>query len=337
MRPSWFIAMCGAVIGAGASLLGAPLADADDLNLVGCWRSQNVDQYFPEGKIIHLNSDCVSEFSAKQIRSECQNASGRVQNLSTYETKAPGRYVATLSSGSAGANEPPQPRVIEYAIDGEWLTLTFSPQQRANAQPPAPDKVVSLAVRVNAQSSKDMCQPRGPSPIRVGAGAVSSLLLTVPKIYVPVLKDPFGASADPHLAQAINTNFLIGQFVPAGSEKGSAEGTPGRGYVLVAEDGKIGSRPIKPADFRQFKASRKQEIGQDKVSCEDEKRLCFSTPISVGSQPSQISRYLTTEFVNVKGRVAIIYGLAFGGTPEDAKAARRSADIFSEQIVRDNP
>jgi len=115
---------------------------------------------------------------------------------------------------------------------------------------------------------------------------------------------------------------------------------PGRGFVLVVEDGRIGSRPIKPADFRQFKASRKQEIGQDKVSCEDEKRLCFSTAVPedrVGSQPPQISRYLTTEFVNLKGRIAIIYGSAFGGTPEDSKAARRSADMFAEQIVRDNP
>ena len=222
-------------------------------------------------------------------------------------------------------------------VDGEWLTLTFFPEKRAKTQPPAPDKVVSLAVRVK-QSGKDMCQPRGPSPNRVGARPVSSLLLTVPKTYVPVLKHPFGASADPHLAIAISTNFLIGQFVPAGSEKGEGTPMPGGGaYVLVVEDGKIGSRPIKHADFRQFKASRKQEIGQDKVSCEDERRLCFNTPVSVGSQPSQISRYLTTELVNLKGRIAIIYGLAFGGTPEDSKAAGRSADLFAEQIVRDNP
>jgi len=57
----------------------------------------------------------------------------------------------------------------------------------------------------------------------------------------------------------------------------------------------------------------------------------------ISGQPSRVLGYMTTEFVNVKGRVAIIYGLAFGGTPEDSKAARRSADIFAEQIVRDNP
>jgi hypothetical protein len=280
------------------ALLGAiPLADANDLNLLCCWRSQNADQYYSNGKVIHLNSDCVSEVSLQHIRTECQNASGRMQNLKTYQITAPGRYAATLSNGSAAAEEPSQPREVEYVVDSEWLMVTSFPQKRVNAQPPAPEKIVTLAVRVDTLSGKDTCQPRGPSTIRIGAGSVSSLLLTVPKTYVPVLKDPFGPFADPHLRQAINSNFLIGQFVPAGSEKVSAEGAPmpRRGYVLVVEDGKIGSRPIKPADFRQFKASRKQEIGQDKVSCEDEKRLCFSTAVSegsVGSQPSQISRYL---------------------------------------------
>jgi hypothetical protein len=306
-----------------------PPADADDLKLLGCWRSQNSDQYRSDGKVIHLNSDCVSEFSAKQIRSECQTANGRVQNLSTYEMTAPGRYVATPVNTSAAGNASPQPRTIEYVIDGDWLTLTFFPEKRANAQPPAPDKVVSLAVRVDKQSGKEVCQPRGPSPNRIGAGPVSSLALTVPKDFAPVLTDPFGPSADPHLAKAINANFLIGQFVPPRS--------PETVTVLVIEDSKTGSRPIKPAEFRQFKALRKQETGQDKVSCDDEKRLCFNTATSeggIGSQPPQTSRSLTTEYVNLKGRIAIIYAVAFGGTSEDAK---RSADVFAEQIMRDNP
>jgi hypothetical protein len=161
--------------------------------------------------------------------------------------------------------------------------------------------------------------------------------LTVPKAYLPVLKEIAGPSADPRLAMAIKSNFLIGLFVPA-----SAEGAPmpERGYVLVLEDGRIGSQPVKPDGFRQFKASRKQEIGQDKVSCEDEKRHCFSIAVSEGGaagQPSEISKYMTTEFVNLKGRIAIIYGVAFGATPEASKTAKRSADIFAELIMRDNP
>jgi hypothetical protein len=320
------------------ALLGAiPPAGANDPNLLGCWRFQNTDQYYSGGKVIHLNSDCVSEFSLKQIRTECQNTSGRVTNLSAYEITAPGRYVATLSEGSSAAKEPAKPRAVEYQVDGEWLTLISFPQNRANAQPPAPEKVVGLAVRVNAPSGREVCQPRASSKIRAGAGPVSSLLLTVPETYVPVLKDPSGSFFDPNLQKAINSNFLIGQFVPAGSEKAWTEGMPmpGGGYVLVVEDYRVGSRPMRPADFRQYKASIKQEIGQARVSCEDEKRLCFS--VAFGSQPLRISRYLTTEFVNVKGRVAIIYGLAFGGTPEDSKAARHSADVFAERIVRDNP
>jgi hypothetical protein len=320
------------------ALLGAiPLAGANDLGLLGCWRLQNVDQYHPGGKIIRMNSDCVSEISAKQIRSECERANGRPQNLSTYEITAPGRYVATPSDGGTAANEPPQQRAVEYAVDGEWLTVTFFPQKPPNAPIPPPDKVVTLSARVNALPGKDLCHPRGPSAIRVGNGPVSSLTLTVPKAYVPVLKDLFGSSADPALVKAINSNFLIGLFMPAPAD---GKPMPERGFVLVVEDSKIGSRPIKPGGFREFKASRKQEIGQDKVSCEDEKRLCFGTAFSeggAGSQPSQISKFMTTEFVNVKGRIAIVYGVVFGGTPEASKAAKRSADVFAEQIVRDNP
>src|SRR5262249_29376464 len=127
------------------ALLGAiPVADANDLNLLGCWRSQNADQYYSDGKVIHLNSDCVSEFSLKQISTECKNASGRVNNFYTYEITARGRYVATLSEGSEAAKEPPQPRPVEYVADGEWLVVTTFPPKRANAQPPLPDKVVSL-------------------------------------------------------------------------------------------------------------------------------------------------------------------------------------------------
>ena len=200
------------------ALLGAtPLANANDLNLLGCWRSQNADQYYSDGKVRHLNSDCVSEISSKQIRTECQYASGRVNILSTYEITAPGRFVSTRSEGSPGAKAQSR---VEYSVDSEWLTLTGFPQKRGDAQLQAPDKVVSLAVRVNAPSGKDVCHPRGPSKIRVGETPVSSLLLTVPEAYVPVLKDPSSPSTDPRLQQAINANFLIGQFVPAGSEKG---------------------------------------------------------------------------------------------------------------------
>jgi hypothetical protein len=326
-------------LSASLALFAMPLAHADDPNLLGCWRSQNSDQYYSDGRIIHLNGNCVSEFSAKQIRSECHNANGRVQNLLTYEIAAPGRYLIKRANAGAAPNLPPQPRPVEYVVDGEWVTLTTFPEKRANAPLPVPDKIVSLAVRVKPQSGKETCQPRGPSPNRIGGRAVSSLLLTAPNAYVPVVKDPFGSSGDSHLAMTINTDFLIGQFVPAELEKALADGQPMQSgvYVLVVEDTKIGSRPIKPTDFREFKAARKKEIGQDKVSCDDENKLCFNTPVSAGNQPARISRHLTTEFVSLKGRIAIIYGVAFGSAPEDAKAAKGAADLFAEQIVRDNP
>src|SRR5262245_19238478 len=79
------------------------LADANDPNLVGCWRSQNMDQYYSDGRIIHLNSDCVSEISLREIRSECQSSNGSVNNSYAYEVTAPGRYVITVPGGSSAA------------------------------------------------------------------------------------------------------------------------------------------------------------------------------------------------------------------------------------------
>jgi hypothetical protein len=320
------------------ALICASLAHADDPGLLGCWRAQNMDQYGSDKKIRHLNSNCVFEIDSKRIRSECQLPSGRVNSVSTYRIAVPGRYVATIVEGNfPAAKEPPQPREIEYAIDGEWMTTTFTPPKGATGQPPAPDKVVGLAVRVDTSSGRDVCHPREPSKIRVGAGPVSSLLLTVPERFAPLLRDPM---SDPELAKVIDSNFLIGQFVPTGSEMTPA-GTPipGRSFVLVVEDHKIGSRPMKATDFTQFKAAVKQEMGLTKVSCEDERKLCFDTPGSVETRVNsqRVATYLTTAFVNVKGRVVIIHATAAGGAAEASNAARRSAEAFAGQILRDNP
>jgi len=261
-----------------------------------------------------------------------------MNSVSTYRITAPGRYVATIEEGNfPAAKGPPQPREIEYAIDGDWMTTTFTPPKAAEGQPPAPDKVVGLAVRVDTASGKDACRPREPSKIRVGAGPASSLRLTVPERFAPLLRDPM---SNPELAKAIDSNFLIGQFVPTGSEMTPAGmPIPGRSFVLVVEDHKIGSRPMKAADFIQFKAAVKQEMGLTKVSCEDERRLCFDTSGSVETRVNgqRVATYMTTAFVNVKGRVAIIHATAAGGAAEASSAARRSAEAFAQQILRDNP
>jgi hypothetical protein len=133
----------------------------------------------------------------------------------------------------------------------------------------------------------------------------------------------------------MNSNFLIGQFVPRDSGITSTAGNLSSAghYVLLVEDYRTGARPVKPADFRQLKGALKQEIGEGEISGEDEKRLCFNTRPSVGnadnSQHAEPPRYMTTEFVNVKGRVAIIYAVVVGGTAENSRLAKRSADTRS--------
>lgn len=260
----------------------------------------------------HTNRDCVIEFDTKRIRSECLTP-GHVTSVMTYEVTGPGRYRAAMEG-----KEPLEWREIEYVIDEQWLTITSVPQQRAGMT--VPEKIVSLNVRVDLASGQDTCHPRGPSKVHASRGVSSSLALTPPPGYLPSMKDPF---EDPALARGINSNFLIGQFSAA--ESGSSH------YVLLVEDSRTGARPVKPADFRRLKASLKQEVGEQFVSCEDERRICFDTRPS-----TEAPRYMTTTFVNVKGRVAIVYAVLVGGLADNESLAKRSANLFAKQILRDN-
>jgi hypothetical protein len=308
-----------ALIGSFALLCLLPLAQALGSELRGCWRTQGIDQY-ESGKVRHTNRDCVTEFDAKRIRSECLNP-GSFTSVLTYELTGPGKYRAIVEG-----NEKSEWREFEYEIDDRWLIVTSVPQKRAGV--PVPDKIVSLSVRVDPSSG--LCRPRGPSKLLSSRGTPSSLAMTAPAGYVPLTTDP---SADPALARAINSNFVIGHFTPAKS--GPAVKAH---YVLLVEDYRSGARPVKSADFRRLKVTLKQQIGQHYVSCEDDKTLCFDTRPSAGEggPQTETSRYMTTTFVNVQGRVAIIYALVIGGPEKNQELARRSANVFAAQILDDS-
>ncbi|MEO8154436.1 MAG: hypothetical protein ABI605_15305 [Rhizobacter sp.] len=307
---------------------------AGDPALLGCWRSQHVEQHMPDKTIRHLNGDCVLEIDATSTRSECLNSSGKFDNLMTYQVTGPGRYVVSVAGAASAPNETAKPREIEYAVDDAWLRLTSVPLPRPGTTTPVPLKIVGLSIR--SANEVGGCHARGPSRTRVSRGPISSILLSVPAGYEPLMKDP---ASDPELAQAINANFLIGQFVATGQ----AEGSPSQGlaagghYVLVVEDYKSGAKPMKRADFGPFKAMLKSEIGASKLSCEDEMKICFDTvETPAGNQAAQGAKYMSTQFVNVKGRVVIIYSVAFGEAARVARMSRRSADAFSAQMLRDN-
>lgn len=331
----------------GLILLGpTPAALADDPRLLGCWRTQHSAQYMPDKKTVHLNSDCVLEFGPHQERSECLLKDKPVSQSFDYEIVAPGRYaIISAPTAAGGAAKAAQTRrEVEYRIDGDWLTLAVVPPRPATAGARAtPDRIESLALRVPAA---DACHPRGPSSIRATPGPVSSLVLSVPEGFVPVLED---LHRDPHLAASINQNFLIGMFTP---RSGSAQAS-GLRFVLAVEDYKQGPHPVKADDFAQFKTKTRDELqaslgkhsvdapaGKQNllgVSCETPNKICFDTEQSPSKGDQGPTTYLTTAFVNVKGRVAIVYGSADAAAPKSLKAAQSAAHLFADRLLADNP
>lgn len=125
---------------------------------------------------------------------------------------------------------------------------------------------------------------------------------------------------------------MIGQFAPAKSDLAVKAH-----YVLLVEDYRNGARPVKSAVFGRLGATLKQEIGHRHVSREDDRTLCFDTRPPAGESGTQTgtSRYMTTTFVNVQGRVAIIYALVTGGPEKNQELAKRSANLFAAQILDD--
>ena len=230
-------------------LAALPLGAAADPALQGCWRAQHSDYHLLDGKLRRVNSDCVQEIDARTVRGECRTSNGPYNSVSSYEIAGPGRFLSTAVSPPPATPELAAPREVKYAVDGQWLTLTVRPPRAPQASAPPPERIESLLVRVPAGGG---CAPLGPSPVRASPGPVSSLVLGVPAGFTPVLEDPYKT---PALAALINTNFLIGHFVPGG-----AQPAPGLRAVLVIEDSRQGARPVKEDDFARFKEQLKLSL-----------------------------------------------------------------------------
>ncbi|MGZ3253410.1 MAG: hypothetical protein ACXU7D_03810 [Burkholderiaceae bacterium] len=310
-------------------------AQANDSNLLGCWRTQHIEQIMSDQKVVHLNSDCISEFTETQYRTECKFQKSHYSSTYTYRVASPGEMLVTMISSSAKQSAPAEPREIGYMIDEDWLTITANPPHMANTTERVIEKINSLYVRVTPASKTDnstaisACSPQGPSTLRNSRGPASSLAFNVPDGYEALLTDP---TSNPDLASAINSNFLIGQFVARDAQPSAVKGL----HALLVEDYRAGAHPVKPDNFNALKEKLKTEIGKNNVSCENQQRICFDVRDTLPGKPEE-NRYMTTEYVNVKGRVAIIYGSASGPAIEAKMAAKKIADDFAERIIKDNP
>ncbi len=321
-----------------AAWLIAGTAYASTSELAGCWRLQHIEQVMLDKKIIHLNSDCVADINETQFRSPCITNKGEISYLYNYRITAPGKMVTTIISGPEKTSHSSAPRQVDYVVDGDWLMLTSYPSRMADVKPNALERITSLYIRDNlrrkqGQASKPAaCAPKGPSRLKVNRGPVSSLDFTVPDGYQPVSSDPY---ANQEMAKALNSNFLIGQFVESTSSQANSLSVTDP-FVLVMEDYRTGARPIRSLEFSDLKKRLKADIGMKNISCETDKIICFENSYQL-NESGTVQSYVTVEFVNVKGRVAIVYGSAQSTTKNAKSVAKKLADVFTAQVIQDNP
>jgi hypothetical protein len=294
-----------------------PRSVAAEPSLLGCWRSQHVQLTFTNHLPRDQNGDCVIEYESTRAHSRCSNGNTVTENVSAIEYSAPGHMRVTPLDGTTG--QPSTPFELDYKIDGDWLITT----RRLDAQPgdaSKPVRFTALAVRVD--KTRETCQPRGDTGLRIGRTPVSSLALSVPVGWEPWLIDP---TADQTVASAINTSFFVGAFVPKGVLK-----TSGRpvSWLFVLDDVRYGPKPIRAPEFANVKLRFERELGEAKSACDRPDRACAVLRTREGGT-------VYTELMNVRGRVAMISAAALSDGHEDE--LRRSVRTFVEQLRHDNP
>lgn len=322
MKPSTFTRWCLVL------LLAAPLvAFAEDRgSLLGCWRSQHVQVTLKDNTHRDRNGDCVLEYDMTHARSRCQYGSKRTESIQSYEIVKKGRLrLVSLDPDTLQPKGPPAE--VDYRIDDDWLMLErkFTAEEQALSGTRADVRLRSLSVRVRAgQDGAVACNPRGEVPIRTGQSPASSLVLTTPSGWEPLLVDP---TKDPRLGPAVNTSLFVGAFVPKGT---AASGAMPRLLVLVVDDVRQGPRPIRQAEFAAVKASFRQDLGTPQITCDRPDRICGLIRLPEGGN-------VYTELFNVKGRVAMVTSSAAGTPSEVAPLLRASVTTFVDRLGQDNP
>jgi hypothetical protein len=306
------------VIPVVSALLGAVsmpvFASAANNSLLGCWRSQQAQFVFANGKQRDQGGDCVLRIDATHFRTLCQQAGETRESASTYAVVAPG-VLRLTPIGTANA----QPAELGYKIDGEWLITSRNFDAPTAGVAERPERMTSLAVR----EASPACAPRGESKTRIGRTPLSSLALQTPSGWTPWLVDPAGDGA---FAAAVNTSFLIGAFVPAGTANPLPSATQ---WVLVLDDTRYGPSPVRGEEFAAVKLRFANEVGAARLKCDLPDRTC-------ALYRSPEGKLVYTELSYVRGRVVMVSSTTASAGAAQEDALRRAVRTFIDQIQKDN-
>src|SRR5450830_44515 len=311
------------LLGMTLLLSASTLASArDDPALHACWQTQQIQMTLASQKIRNQNGDCVGQYDGSFSHARCYNEAGNYEGLSTYEVTRPGHMLAMLIDPVTHKPKA-APYEMDYRIEGDWLIIkrqfTVSPSEAGN--PDLPISMQSLSIRVKPTDGvAPVRQPQGKSSIRIGRTSISSLALSVPPGWQPLLVDP---AADRKAALAIGPGFLVGAFVPSHASASPAQ------VVFVVDDTRYAPAPVRQAEFVAIRKRFTREIGDAVIVCDQADKICALLQQSNGAS-------VYTELVNVKGRVAIISASAEGKTEETTKFLHTAVQTFSAQLLHDN-
>nr|WP_315473997.1 hypothetical protein [uncultured Rhodoferax sp.] len=291
-----------------------------DANLEGCWRSQHVEITRSDQRVVHMNGDCVIQYTATQARSVCETSAGRKELLSAYEINEPGQLRVTVLDQATGQPKV-APTTLRYRIEDEWLLLDRN-QFPLSADSKSPIRLRSVSIRIPLIEN-GRCEPHGETGMRVGRTPRSSLSISAPSGWRPLLIDP---STDQRLGPAVNSNLFIGAFSPIDA---ADEGSETKQLILILDSTRPGPLPVRGEQFELVKRQFSRELKNNQITCDQSDRTCASL-----LQPNGSHAY--TEFVNLKGRVAIVSGVFAQDVPNAVILLKRAVQDFVAKLRDEN-
>ncbi|MGY4827296.1 hypothetical protein ACVNIS_01810 [Sphaerotilaceae bacterium SBD11-9] len=303
------------------TLLSSTAFAAQDPSLVGCWRSQQIELTMPDKSLRNTNGDCVIQYTATQALSRCHADTGRTENLSAYEVVEPGQLRVTpldpvTAKPKAGST------TMRYRIEGDWLLFDRQFPPSPTTENKQPTRMRSVSVRVPAEEGA-RCEPRGETGMRIGRTPKSSLSISAPAGWQPLLLDP---ATDKRLGPAVNASLFLGAFTPSNA---TVERPETNQLIIVLDDTRPGPLPVRGERFESVKQQFSGEFTKNQITCDQPDRICAFL-----RQPNGGHAY--TELVNIKGRVAIITGALAKDVPNAESILKKAVHGFVAKLHDEN-
>lgn len=303
------------------SLSFGPAIASPDPSLVGCWRSQQVEITMSDKSVRNTNGDCVIQYTAAQALSVCHADPGRTENLSAYEVIGPGQLRVTPLDPVTSTPKA-APATMGYRIEGDWLLFDRQFPTPTTTQNKQPTRIRSVSVRVPSDGIA-RCEPRGETGVRIGRTPKSSLSVSPPPGWQPLLVDP---ATDKRLGPAVNSSLFLGAFAPVNA---TAERPETHQLVIVLDDTRHGPLPVREERFESVKRQFSSEFTKNQITCDQPDRICASL-----RQPDGGHAY--TELLNIKGRVAIVTGAIAQDVPDAGALLEKAVQGFVEKLREEN-